>query len=145
MNKKANTPGRGKVIVQWIISIVLVYNICFMLVYSVGLIFDSMDNDEYSWMLSDINEGNYADFADTYWMTKELGKNNDAKYARFDEFALFYREYIWALTYRQAKEPEKYQDKFDNALDKMKEIYQNSSHMLNAPHYEYLIESLMVE
>lgn len=146
MNKQANVttknPSFGKVIVQWIITAVLLLFIGCMAIYSIELIAGALSDDEYKWLLDDLNDGDYANCVESYIVSEHLGQIKDEKFEQFDEFELFYREYILCLEYQTAKEPEKYRDRLDKSIARMEEICENSSYEFNVPHYKKILMSL---
>jgi len=145
MNKKEKKPTAGKVILQWVITAVLVLFIGSMVSYSIGLIAGSISDDEYRWMLGDMNDGDYARCVESYIVSEHLGQIKDEKFEQFDEFELFYREYILCLEYQAAKEPEAYQDRLNQSIARMEEICENTTYEYNVPHYEALIERIQAK
>lgn len=144
MNDKTKKLSLGKVIAQWFITAILVLFIESMVVYSIGLIAEALSDDEYKWLLDDLNDGDYANCVEFYIMSEHLGQIKDEKFEQFDEFELFYREYILCLEYQAAVEPEKYQDRLNESLARMEEICENSAYEFNVPHYEAMIEKITV-
>ena len=139
MNKKMKKPTLGKVIIQWVITVILVIFIGSMVVYSVELISDSISDNEYRWLLGDLNDGNYADCVESYIVSEHLGEIKDEKFEQFDEFELFYREYILCLEYRKAINPGDYEEEMQECIANMEGICENSEYSYNIPHYEYLL------
>ena len=143
-NDTTKNPSFGKVIVQWMITAVLLLFIGCMAIYSIELIAGALSDDEYKWLLDDLNDGDYANCVEAYIVSEHLGQIKDEKFEQFDEFELFYREYILCLEYQAAVEPERYGDRLDESIARMEEICENSSYEFNVPHYEALIENIKV-
>jgi len=127
---------------RWIFSVFLVVVICEMIFYSVGLIIESTGADEASWLLKDLNRGDYADCAEYYTTLLHLGKADGEEFAPYAEFEEFYGEYVLCVEYAGAKEPDKYQESMDESIANMNRIYENTMYNDNIPHYEYLLEHI---
>lgn len=137
-------PTMGKVIIQWVITVFLIIGIYTVVGYSVSTVLEQTEYDEYKWLLSDLNEGDYAGCMEYYTLRRQQGGMNTEEYAQFAEFDRFYRQYILCVEYREAKNSEVYQHQIKDCLETMRNICENSLYELNIPHYEYLIESLTV-
>ena len=127
---------------RWIFSAFLVVLICEMIFYSVGLIIESTGTDESSWLLKNLNRGDYADCVESYSNSLYLGKADGEEFATFAEFEEFYSNYILCVEYAGAKEPDKYQKQIVGSIAKMEQIYENTVYEENIPHYEYLLEDI---
>ena len=127
---------------RWIVSVFLVIFIWEMIAYSVVLIIESTGADEASWLLKDLNRGDYGDCAEYYTTLLHLGKADGEEFAPFAEFEEFYSEYILCVEYAGAKESDKYQEHMDESIANMNRIYENTIYKDNIPHYEYLLESI---
>lgn len=127
---------------RWIFSAFLVVLICEMIFYSVGLIIESTGTDEASWLLKNLNRGDYADCVESYSNSLHLGKADGEEFATFAEFEEFYSNYILCVEYAGAKEPDKYQKQIVGSIAKMEQIYENTVYEENIPHYEYLLEDI---
>lgn len=146
MNKRINLQISNSVkkIARWILSGFLVMMIWGMVTYTVSIIIESGEEDEYSWLLKDLNRGDYADCAEYYTTLLHLGDIDAEEYAQFDEFECFYSDYILCVEYKGAKEPEKYQAQVEECIANMEQIYENTIYSDNIPHYEYLLECAKV-
>lgn len=127
---------------RWIFSGFMIIFIWEMIVFTVGLIIESTGEDETSWLLKNLNNGEYADCVESYTAKLHLGKADGEEFAPFAEFEDFYRDYILFVEYAGAKEPEQYQERMDESIADMERIYENTIYQDNIPHYEYLLESI---
>ena len=143
IGKKIKKPTLGKIILQCAITIVSILCIWGLASYTIDVVAEQNSTEEFKWRLGDLNDGDYAECVEYYSIQKYLGTASDEKYEQFEEFKQFYMQYILCLEYRKAEQPEQYQDRLQESLDKMWQICQNSSYPQNEPHYEYLIESVV--
>lgn len=142
MNKKIYLQIHNfvKKIGRWVLSGFLVLLIWSVVAYTVSLIIESSEEDEYTGLLKDLNQGDYAGCAEYYTTLLHLGEIDAEGYAQFDEFEEFYNDYILYVEYAGAKEPEKYRTRMDESIANMEQIYENTIYNDNIPHYKYLLE-----
>lgn len=134
-----------KKILQWIFTILMVS----LLWDFWGGIFDEVSGKvrEDENLAFYINEGQYGQCVDYFYILKSLNEENmdDEMYAPYKEFVDFYENYMFYVeytAYNEAKGTGKYADEADLCVERMKEINEATTFFDNRPHYEYLLESI---
>lgn len=142
MNKQ-QTVTKGKKRLQWLFSVILAccIGMCALFVYKT--VTDEKRSDLPLFM--DLNAGRYGKCVDYFYVLRLVSGVEEEVYDRYEEFVDFYENYILYVEYTQYDERHQtaeHQEEAEECRQVMHRISENTTFFENAPHYEYLLDTL---
>lgn len=132
---------------SWIIQFIFLFILINFVTVAIKLNFEYIQDYDRKdkWLLSNIIEGDYADFFNTYHMISSNTDLEAPEFIKFKEFEEYYNYYILYIETINAYDFDTNKDlqKFAKECQmQMNQISTNSEFSEFQPHYEYLNESI---